>query len=141
MRFNGFVGPDGSFRPWDNHRWVEWLRKHKGQRIEVELRDEKAIRSSRQNRYWWGVIVPFFADQFQRERGDALPLPHDVVHDVLVFTFATGERSRETPFGTGRRSSASMTTVVFTEMIDRARESARERYQSEIPSPEEWGDD
>jgi len=44
----------------------EWLKKRSGQRVEVELRDEAAIRSNRQNRYWFGCVIPFVADQWHR---------------------------------------------------------------------------
>lgn len=137
MRFSAFS--DGTLRVRNPEQWSEWLVKRKGQRLEVELRDEAAIRSSRQNRYYWGVCIPFIQECWQRDSGAALPLPKDAVHDALVRALAETEEQM-TPLGPGRRSSSSMTVAEFTRLIDAVREYALTKYESHIPTPEEWSE-
>ena len=146
MRFLGMVGPDGLFHPWSPEAWVRWLEKRMGQRVEVELRDEAAIRSSRQNRFLHGPVLDFVAAlwwkdgvRYRISDGAELPLPKEAVKDALVTAFGGGVIP--TPLGKARRrSTADMTVVEFSEMLDRINEycTHKEGARGPIPTPEEW---
>ena len=139
MRFAAAVRADGSLLIYAEEAWKKALIKRKGQRVELELRDEAAIRSHRANAYWWAVCVPFVQECWQRETGDVLPLPKEAVHDALVTAFGGGVVM--TPLGKARRNStAAMTVVEFSTLIDAVREYALQKYGSVIPTPEEWGE-
>lgn len=125
---------------------VAWLLKRNGQGVEVEIRDQAAIRSNRQNRYWWGCIVKTVAEQWEREGilwqevpGVPTPLPTDVVHDALVTAF--GDGFVDTPFGRARRSTTSYSVKEFTRLIDRVAEWYLEKYKGHLPKPEEWSEE
>ena len=136
MHFTGKVTRDGTgVVVYDRERWSGWLEKHPGQSINFEVLLKGQPRSGAQNRYWWGVIVPFFQQVWQEERQTEVPYPKEVVHDVMVRTFV--DRYYETPLGTARPSTAQLTTAEFTKLIDDAREYAWQKYQSRIPEPEE----
>jgi len=136
MKFSAVVGPTGGPRPHNLTGYMDWLKRRRGQRIEIELRDEAAIRSNRQNRYWFGVVVQFFRDEWERE---GHVVPRDVVHDVLVRTFADIDETK-TPLGNGRRSTRSMTVAEFSKLIDTVGEYALHKYGATIPTPEEWSE-
>lgn len=138
MRFSASVAPDGSLRVYVHERWAGWLAERKGQRLEVELRDEAAIRSNRQNRYWWAVCVKTVQECWQLERGDRLPLPKEHVHDALVMAFGGG--LVETPLGRTRKSSASMTVEEFSKLIEATAEYLHHKYGCVLPKPEEWSE-
>ena len=137
MRLPASIGPDGALR-FDSERVQAWCLKRPGQRVEMELRDEAAIRSNRQNRYWHGCVVSGIRDIWKAERG--VLYDHDAVHGALVGAF--GGEWTKTPLGLERPSSASMPVARFSRMIDEVREYALHEYEHPyvIPTPEEWSE-
>lgn len=138
MKFAASVTADGTIRIHDHHRRDRWTAQRLDQRIEVELRDAAAIRSDRQNRYWWAVCVPFVQECWQRERGARLPLPKEAVHDALMTAFGGGWI--DTPLGRARNSSARMKVDDFTRLIESVQEYALTKYEAVLPTPEDWSE-
>jgi hypothetical protein len=138
MRFSASIDADSSLRVHQHEKWSGWLSKRKGQRVEVELRDEAAIHSDRQRRYWFGVVVQTVSDIWTREKDRETPFPKEAVHGALVGAF--GPEWTETPFGRERASFASMKKDEVRELIDRVAEWLKDRYGSILPSPEEWSE-
>ncbi len=129
---------------WDRSPTLEkWLLKHKGQDIEMELHDKAKIRSDRQNRYWYGCVVKFVAEQWHREgrrmvtdTGAEVPLPRWAVHDALLLAF--GGPMVETPLGMARQSSRDKTVADFSALIETVGAYVLHEYQSVLPSSEDW---
>ena len=134
MRFS--ASSDGALLVHDQQRWAHWLTKHRGQLIEVELRDAKAIRSNRQNKFWWAVVIPLVRGQWEREK--ATLISPEFVHDALVGAF--GGDWRDTPLGRARRSSTDMTIEEFSKLIEQTSEYLKDQYGCVLPSPEEWNE-
>ena len=139
MRFAAHVTDGGVLQVYDEAKWRQTLDKRVGKRVWVELLNEAQARSSQANRYWWAVCVATVQECWQRDRGDALPLPAEAVHDALVTAFGGG--LVETPFGKARRkSSAQMTVDEFSGLIESTADYLNSKYGCVLPSPEEWSE-
>lgn len=110
----------------------------------VDAIDEK--RSSRQNRYYWGVVVATYLGAML-EAGDNsvetvrmelhLSTLTDALHEMLLYRFAGCEL---VDYDTGEVMSIPMrTSQMNTKQIgvfwDKVREDCKERYGEEIPPP------
>lgn len=124
----------GELVPFDGAAWREALRSWPHQILYAEFQDEKRVRSTRQNRYWWRVCIPAIAECWQHDKGWAAVPPKDTVHGALVqAVFGTVD----TPLGPQRLSSTQLTTEQFSELIDWTRTYAINAYDVYIPSPNE----
>lgn len=107
---------------------------------------ERRLRSSAQNRYYWGICVNAYlqamidtGDKLAEEVCKQLHLNTlvDAVHELLKFEFAGCEVIDENT-GEVRRlpmSTASMTTVEIGVYWDKIRASCLDRYGVDIPPP------
>jgi hypothetical protein len=144
MRFLASVGANGSLAVHDNQKWVKALARNKGKRVEIELRSETEVRSNRANSYWWGVVIPFVSEQWERGR-DGPPLPKETVHDALVSALSPVEPI-QTELALVRPRSSRMSVAEFSQMIEAVREWASHKYTNpdgtpvQLPSPEEWSE-
>lgn len=139
MRFAGIA--DNPPRIFDNQRWTEWFAKRKGQRFECEVRDEGAIHSERQRRYWFGCVVKTFNEVWTRDRKRELPYSKNVVHAVLMETFGPEEAWEERPDGERERPHLpNLSKLQVSRIIDEAKDYLWHEHQVNLPSPEEWGE-
>jgi hypothetical protein len=116
--------------------------------VAVELLDEAAIRSNRQNRYFHGPVLDFVAALWKQDgyryvtpEGAEMPLPKEAIKDALVTAFAG--RPVKTPVGPARRiSTASMTVAEFSALIDWIASYClhKDGARGVLPSPEEWSE-
>ena len=116
--------------------------KFKGQRIEITIRKKKKHRSSEQNRYYWGVVVPYILDAFI-ELGNDLqegnPEHLQLIHDFLKrrclparqVCDADGVEVELTP------STTDLSTTEMMEYIERVCLFAAESLNVAIPQPNE----
>ena len=116
--------------------------KFKGQRIEIIFRKKKKHRSTEQNAYYWGVVVPYVLEAFI-ELGNDLqegnPEHAQLIHDFLKRRFlpsrkvcdANQELVELTP------STADLTTTEMMEYIERVCLFAAESLNVAIPQPNE----
>lgn len=139
MRFLASVGANGSLAIHDHARWAKALQRNRGKRVELELRNETEVRSDRANRYWWGVVIPFVAEQWGRTRQSDAPVDKHVIHDALVGALSPVEPI-ETELGLVRPRSSQMSVAEFSQMIEAVREWAFQKYQAHLPGPEEWNE-
>jgi hypothetical protein len=122
----------GFLEPFSPQLWREAIKLFEGRTVYVTFEDEARARTSSQNRYWFGIVVPAIGECWKREKGWAAVPDKGVIHDALVRAlFGT----TETPLGPARRSSRDLTTQQFTDLIEWTRDYAREKYAIEIPSP------
>lgn len=116
--------------------------KFRGQRIEIIFRKKKKHRSSEQNRYYWGVVIPYILEAFI-ELGNDLqegnPEHAGLIHDFLKrrclparqVCDAQGELIELAP------STAGLSTTEMMEYIDRVCLFAAESLNVAIPQPNE----
>jgi len=58
----GIVNHEGRLLPNNKERLVEWLRTLRGKAVEIIIRERIKLRSSNENRYYWGVVVPLIQE-------------------------------------------------------------------------------
>lgn len=127
-----------------------WCEKRKGQRIEVELRDEAAIRSNRQNRFLHGPVLDELARVWHADGWrDASteppqPMPRWMVRERALHVFCPRSFALD-PAGAehyARRSTADLTVAEFKAMLDDIAEYLvhKEGETGIMPDPEDWHD-
>lgn len=139
-RFPATVSSACAIVPDDRAVWLAHLTRLRGERVVVTVATPKAVRSLRANRYWRGVIVPFFRDVWSVGRTSAglPPYDSDETHDVLVQVLV-GYEDGPMPGTRVRKRTSLMDTAQFAELVDGARAMALEQYGAVIPLPgEPW---
>ena len=114
--FAARVTTDGRLVLADEPAWRFALRRWKGRPVTVALGLFRKNRTSLQNRWYWGVIVPAVAGRLSQ--GRELPLSNDQAHYVLKAAFIGTE---ETDLGPVPCSTRSLTTVQFSDYCERIR--------------------
>jgi hypothetical protein len=97
-----------------------------GKTVLVSIREQKRRRSSSQNSYYWGCVVPAVTTMF-RDAGNFVD--HDDVHEFLKLHVGKLKQNFVTPEGevlSGPASSAKLTTTEFEPYMDRIRAWAAE---------------
>lgn len=117
-------------------------KKFRGQKVEIIFRKKKKHRSTEQNRYYWGVVVPCVLDAFI-ELGNDLQAGNkehiELIHDFLKrrclparhVCDAHGVEIELTP------STADLSTTEMMEYIERVCLFAAESLNVAIPQPNE----
>lgn len=125
--FFGRVLPHGLLvldRPMDYARLVRSLR---GRYVEATLRKRRSQRSMKENRYYWGVVVPLLAEHCGYDKQE--------MHEVLAMRFLRIEDDALT--GAPRRKRTPDTdTAEFEEYLDACRRLAAD-IGVNIPEPNE----
>lgn len=107
-----------------------------GKTIELIISKASKKRSSPQNRYYWGCIVPIIKEALLQS-GNIFNDEH--VHDLLKFKFL----KEDLPFGTDGefitriKSTAELTTSQFMDYIAQIQQWAAEFLSIDIPDPNE----
>ncbi len=109
--FHGTVSTSGRLELSDTVRawFTRYLLTLAGKSVEVTVRVHRRQRSSRQNRYYFGVVVPFIAEHCGYEK--------DEMHELLAMRFL---RVADDPItGSPRRRHTPQTdTKEFSEYVD-----------------------
>jgi hypothetical protein len=119
------------FEPTERDRRHGWLKSLEGQHVDVVVRAHRERRSDRQNKYWWGIVIPIISHELGYDKHE-----HDAVHYALVskcFGVRQDAKLGEVP----NVRSSHLTTVQFTELIDWAVRWAATEYGIEVPLPNE----
>ena len=111
-------------RPQDYGKWVRSL---EGQRIELIVRKRRTIRSDRQHRYYWGVVIEMSAECYGYEPAE--------MHEAWKLHFLRQE-SPDHKLPTVR-STTSLSTVEFEDYQERIRRKTLEDWGLIIPLPNE----
>lgn len=131
--FRGIVKA-GRFCPDDIAKHGAWLAHAEGKRVVMELKQERALRSLKQNARWWSLIIPTVQSCWEHDKDNPVCLPPEMVHDMLVTHFGGG--MVKTPLGWSRQSSREMKTDEFCRMGDKVEEYLREKYKVIVPDEE-----
>lgn len=101
---------------WDDADGLKaWVAAHEGRRVALTLVEE--TRSTAQNRYYQGVVVPMLAEVTGYQPGE--------MHDVLKLEFL--------PYG--HVSTTDLTPAEFTAYVERICQWAAEHLDCVIPPP------
>lgn len=131
LKAEAIVALEG-LRPVNFRQWREAMAAHQGQRVVVTVERHHDRRSSQQNRWYWGAIVPAVAGHLSQ--GRALPLSDDQAHHVLKSAFIGVE---DTPLGPVPKSSAALTMAAFSAYCDAIVAHAASEWGLAIPAPED----
>ena len=120
------------YAPGDRDGIIRWIQTFKvGTRLEHIIRKRKKKRTSDQNRYYWGVVIPILADYFGHDN------PEDM-HEELKELFNPIE-SKVKPGKIIGGSTTKMSTEEFyvgeTSYVERICRWAAMEYQIYIPPP------
>ena len=93
----------------ERERYENWLFQLNENDVEVIVRKPKKIRSQRQNRYYWGVVLKLIAEATGEDIED--------LHNHFSFKWlgTTGKSGKLV----SRKSTALLTTAEFTEYIEK----------------------
>lgn len=116
--------------------------KFRGQKVEIIFRKKKKHRSTEQNRYYWGVVVPCVLDAFielgndlQAGNKDHIELIHDFLKRRCLparqVCDAQGELVELTP------STTDLSTTEMMDYIERVCLFSAESLNVAIPQPNE----
>lgn len=123
----------GKFIPEDKERFRAAFYGHEGKRVRVTVDRFRNRRSTEQNKYYFGVIVPAIGKAIGESDLEA-------VHDMLKAEFnhqivAIGDKEMKVP-----KSTAKLETVEFSEYMEKVRTFAAQFLSLYIPDPMEIGE-
>ncbi len=132
MIFNGHI-KDGKLRVVHRKEFDRQLATMSGD-VTIKIAKKRRLRSTPQNRYYWGALVPICIE-ILKEYG--YPFTPEQCHDFLKTNFNTETLTNET---TGEAltiplSTTDLTTVQFEEYMERIRVWAWEFASVAIPEP------
>ena len=104
-----------------------------GTDVDVTIRQHKAQRSSAQNRYWHGVVIPLIADELGWSREDR---PH--LHYWLLTVFGGTHHDEKTGLDIPNiQHSRALNTKQFAELVDWVLRYAMTEWGIHLPAPNE----
>lgn len=128
---------NGRIPPKTAEQIAKVVRNADGKQIIITLAEVKRKRSNQQNAYYWGVVVQAVLEVF-REAGNMVDA--DDVHLFLKLHVGKLAQVIVTPGGKVIKSlgsTAKLSTVEFSNYIERIRAWAMEVLDIDIPSPDE----
>lgn len=118
----------GKFTPDSPREFAKEFLHKEGKRVVVSVKEWRKNRSNSQNRFWWGVVVPLFAETMgctSEEAHEALKA--EINYDLKVI----GDRAIRVP-----KSTADLNTAEFKELVEKAQRLAAEMFSGlYIPDP------
>ncbi len=112
------------------------LQQLEGRFLEIELQPWSDSRSSRQNRYYWGAVIPGAQAAFRFDWGIQLTpqAAHDACRTQFLGLQPMGVRGVQVV-----RSSAGLSTAEFSAYVETIRHWALHECGVLIPTPDELG--
>lgn len=112
------------------------LEAFEGMKVEIIIRKAKKIRSSPQNAYYHGVVIPSIRYGLKETQG-FLPTADDT-HSWLKSKFNAKEIVNEATgeYDSFPQSTTGLSTIEFSDYVDRCRAFAQEFLNVTIPDPE-----
>ena len=80
--FYGKVNEDGTVKLYDPNFNRSFLQKYIDKDVEIEVRLESKKRSDRQNRFYWGVVIPTIIKWQQEQEG--IEYTKDEIHHFIL---------------------------------------------------------
>lgn len=108
-----------------------------GKVIEITIQKKRKKRSNPQNRYYWGLLVPFWRKLLLEEWGEVHT--NESTHEFLKMNFGYNEKVDESTGEIFRtpRSTTENSTVEMEEYHEVLRQKAFEMFGAAIPLPNE----
>jgi hypothetical protein len=122
----------GALRMSDPARWRAALSGLEGERLILTVERPATRRSNRQNKWYWGVILPIVASYLSK--GRPFELHSTQAHYLLKSAFLGVV---ETAMGPTPQSSRTLSTEEFAEYCDRILAHAASEWALHIPQPGE----
>jgi len=136
IEYNGSVDSDSKLHINNRKAFIADLKRFAGKSVEIVVKLKRSTRSSMQNRYYWGIVIPLVMQGL-------IELGHDVnkqdTHEFIKANFNyeeivnndTGELFRMT------KSTARLNKNDFGVMIEKLKVFASEYLNVYIPEPNE----
>ncbi len=139
LTFNGHI-KDGKMHIVHRSLFDEQVKIFDGKDIILTVERKKKKRSSNQNGYYWGVIIPAFMYEFSKAMGE--PVSDTTTHETLKNRFNSKEIVNEKTGEviTVARSTTELTTTEFEVYLDECRMFMAEFFDVSIPLPNEQGE-
>lgn len=100
----------GKLLLYDQQEFLDYRNRFEGQDVSVIIKRWRDPRSSPQNRYYWGLVVPLLADHCGYDREE--------MHDALKWRFLRIHDEGDLPTV---QSTAALNTEEFTDYIEHVR--------------------
>jgi hypothetical protein len=110
------------------------LKEFEGKEVTITIAKKKKSRSTQQNRYYWGALLPIVRDVF-REAGHSVTI--EETHLMLRAKFLNEPLplGEDGEFIDHIKSTSALTTTQFNEYIDDIRGMIFEYFNIDIPLP------
>jgi hypothetical protein len=115
----------------------ESLPHFEGWEVSLTLHERITTRSSKQNRYYWGVVVPLIRQGLKEAgyRGVTKAATHKLLKSLMLKDELVNEQTGE--IMTFEGSTTNLSTKQFNEFTDAVRQWAAEQLGINIPEPNE----
>ena len=134
--FNGYVNENGELKIYNRKTFIDELKLFAGKKVTIEIKKKMKTRSTFQNSYYWGVVIPLVKNGLFEV---GYPVNLEQTHELLKSKF----RIIEIPnVNTGEiinsiGSTADMTTSEMMDYFAEIKQWAAEFLNVYIPDPNE----
>jgi len=134
--FHGYV-EKGKLSLYNRNGLPEILPTFEGMEVSLTLQERKTERTQKQNRYYWGVVIPLVRMGLKElgYRGTTKEATHKLLKSMFLKEELVNESSGEVL--TFQGSTANLSTQQFTDYIDEVVQFAAEELSVDIPQPNE----
>lgn len=121
----------------NRNKIIDAIRCFEGKDIEITIKRKRKTRTTPQNAYMWGVIIPLTEDAIKKEWGEVWS--KDKVHEFYKNMFLFHEKINEETGEVVRvpKSTTENTTVEQDEYHSQCREFLKEWFNVDCPLPNE----
>lgn len=134
------IAENGSYRVVNKKLFSQCLKSFNGKPLTLTIERKKKKRSSPQNRFYWGVVVPIIQHGLLDAGWGRIACSKDSVHELLKSKFLPSREVANQKTGEVMEmpgSTAECTTVEMMEYIDEITAFAAEFLGVHIPAPNE----
>ena len=121
----------------NRNKIIEAYQSFEGKRIEVTFQRAKKKRSNPQNRYYWGVIVPFFQQGIKECFGELWSAEKTHEHLKLNFNFEEKVNVKTSEVTKLYKSTSENSTIEMEEYHERIRVWMFDNMDIVVPLPNE----
>lgn len=137
IEFNGRVNEDGILKIFNRKIFDALIHNFKNKDIVIEISSKKKNRSSEQNRYYWGIVVPIFQQGFFENYNEWQS--KEEIHEFIKQHFNYKEIVNNNSGEVLRLGSTTtdLSTTDFEILMDKCRFFADDFFNIKIPLPNE----
>lgn len=134
MKFYGDISSDGKLSLYDRDYFVQYIKSMSLSSVELTIK-EKSNRSTQQNRYYWGAVIPIIREGMKRL---GIVMNSEQVHELLKYKFlihelVTNDGDVIKTIGSTRE----LSKYDFNQFIEQVRQWSIEYLHTDIPEPNE----